>query len=232
MSDDLEQAPEAQEDNTQNAAENASGTDTPTLTLDDIEPEQQREYLRIIEAVLFAAVEPLDVKTIAARLPDNVPVADLVELLIADYEPRGVTLARVGKKYAFRTSEDLSHVLQTDTTSQRKLSRAALETLAIIAYRQPVTRAEIEDIRGVSVSKGTLDVLLETEWVKIRGRRRAGSASYIWHKRPLLEHFGLENLSDLPGIDGLKAAGLLDNRLPPGFLCQSLTQIMMIQKTR
>ncbi len=218
MSDDLEQAPEAQEDNTQNAAENASGTDTPTLTLDDIEPEQQREYLRIIEAVLFAAVEPLDVKTIAARLPDNVPVADLVELLIADYEPRGVTLARVGKKYAFRTSEDLSHVLQTDTTSQRKLSRAALETLAIIAYHQPVTRAEIEDIRGVSVSKGTLDVLLETEWVKIRGRRRVPGRPVTYGTSDhFLEHFGLENLSDLPGIDELKAAGLLDNRLPPGF---------------
>lgn len=218
MSDDLEQAPEAQEDNTQNAAENASGTDMPTLTLDDIEPEQQREYLRIIEAVLFAAVEPLDVKTIAARLPDNVPVADLVELLIADYEPRGVTLARVGKKYAFRTSEDLSHVLQTDTTSQRKLSRAALETLAIIAYHQPVTRAEIEDIRGVSVSKGTLDVLLETEWVKIRGRRRVPGRPVTYGTSDhFLEHFGLENLSDLPGIDELKAAGLLDNRLPPGF---------------
>ena len=218
MSDDLEQAPEAQEDNTQNAAVNASGTDAPTLTLDDIETEQQREYLRIIEAVLFAAVEPLDVKTIAARLPDNVPVADLVELLIADYEPRGVTLARVGKKYAFRTSEDLSHVLQTDTTAQRKLSRAALETLAIIAYHQPVTRAEIEDIRGVSVSKGTLDVLLETEWVKIRGRRRVPGRPVTYGTSDhFLEHFGLENLSDLPGIDELKAAGLLDNRLPPGF---------------
>ena len=222
MSDELEQAPETQADKIENASDtdaNANNNaESALIPLEEISPEEQREYLRIIEAVLFAAVEPLDVKTIAARLPENVPVVDLVDLLIADYEPRGVTLARVGKKYAFRTSEDLSHVLQTDTTAQRKLSRAALETLAIIAYHQPVTRAEIEDIRGVSVSKGTLDVLLETEWVKIRGRRRVPGRPVTYGTSDhFLEHFGLENLSHLPGIDELKAAGLLDNRLPPGF---------------
>lgn len=189
-----------------------------SIALADISEQDTKKFLRIIEAVLFAAIEPLDIKTIAERLPDEVPVEDLIVMLQQDYESRGVHLKRVGKKFSFRTADDLSHVLQTDMTSQRKLSRAALETLAIISYHQPVTRAEIEDIRGVSVSKGTLDVLLETEWVKIRGRRRVPGRPVTYGTTDhFLEHFGLETLTDLPGIEELKAAGLLDNRLPQGF---------------
>ncbi|MGC6472024.1 MAG: SMC-Scp complex subunit ScpB [Parvibaculales bacterium] len=199
-------------------AENLEVDQSSTLTLDDMPAADKAEYLRIVEAVLFAAVEPLDVKTIAERLPEGVPVEEVIGELQKDYESRGVHLKRVGKKFSFRTAEDLNHVLQTDMTSQRKLSRAALETLAIISYHQPVTRAEIEDIRGVSVSKGTLDVLLETEWVKIRGRRRVPGRPVTYGTTDhFLEHFGLEDLSDLPGIEELKAAGLLDNKLPQGF---------------
>ena len=135
------------------------------ISINDLSETDQKAYLRIIEAVLFAAVEPLDIKTIAERLPEGTPVLELIGMLQEEYETRGVHLNRVGKKFSFRTAEDLSHVLQTDMTSQRKLSRAALETLAIISYHQPVTRAEIEDIRGVSVSKGTLDVLLSVHVV-------------------------------------------------------------------
>ncbi|MGC6511438.1 MAG: SMC-Scp complex subunit ScpB [Parvibaculales bacterium] len=199
-------------------AANLENDQTATLTMDDLSETLAAEYMRIIEAVLFAAVEPLDTKTIGERLPEGVPVLELIECLKNDYDSRGVHLKRVGGKYSFRTAEDLSHVLQTDMTSQRKLSRAALETLAIISYHQPVTRAEIEDIRGVSVSKGTLDVLLETQWVKIRGRRRVPGRPVTYGTTDhFLEHFGLEHLSDLPGIEELKAAGLLDNRLPQGF---------------
>ncbi len=201
-----------------NAFEQAQTGKSSMISLADISDEKQQEYLRIIEAVLFAGMEPLDVKTIALRLPEGIPIIDLINILIDDYAKRGVNLKRVGKKYAFRTADDLRHVLQTDTTSTRKLSRAALETLAIISYHQPTTRAEIEDIRGVSISKGTLDVLLETEWVKIRGRRRVPGRPVTYGTTDhFLEHFGLESLSDLPGVDELKAAGLLDNRLPPGF---------------
>lgn len=205
-------APEA------SSEESAEEEATPTIGLDDIPAEKRSEFLRIIEAVLFAAVEPLDIKTIAERLPEGVPVEALLDIVMQDYEKRGVNLTRIDKKYAFRTAPDLSHALQKDITARRRLSRAALETLAIIAYHQPVTRAEIEDIRGVSVSKGTVDVLLETQWIKIRGRRRVpgrpvtyGTTDYF------LSHFSLESLKDLPGLDELKAAGLLDDRLPPGF---------------
>lgn len=188
------------------------------IALAELADDKRFEFLRIVEAVLFAAAEPLDVKTIADRLPEGAPVEGLIDIVMQNHEKRGVNLARIGKKYAFRTAPDLAYALQKDMTVQRRLSRAALETLAIIAYHQPVTRAEIEDIRGVSVSRGTLDVLLETEWVKMRGRRRVpgrpityGTTDYF------LSHFSLESLKDLPGLDELKAAGLLDDRLPPGF---------------
>ncbi len=219
--ENLVTAPDAssQESPEESPEENTAEEETtPIIGLDDISVEKRIEFLRIIEAVLFAAVEPLDIKTIAERLPDGLPVEALLDMVMQDYEKRGVHLTRIDKKYAFRTAPDLSHALQKDITARRRLSRAALETLAIIAYHQPVTRAEIEDIRGVSVSKGTVDVLLETQWIKIRGRRRApgrpvtyGTTDYF------LSHFSLESLKDLPGLDELKAAGLLDDRLPPGF---------------
>ena len=176
------------------------------------------EHMRIVEAVLFAAEEPLDVPNIKDKLPEGVDVDAILEMLVEKYETAGFTLQKVGKKWTFKTAPDLAHALQKHVVQQRRLSRAALETLAIVAYHQPVTRAEIEDIRGVSVSKGTLDVLLESAWVKIRGRRRVpGRPVTYGTSDQFLLHFGLETLSDLPGLDELKAAGLLDDRLPPGF---------------
>lgn len=176
------------------------------------------EHMRIVEAVLFAAEEPLDLANIADKLPADVDTAAIVEAVRAKYEGAGFNLQRIGNKWAFRSAADLAHVLQKHVVQQRRLSRAALETMAIIAYHQPVTRAEIEDIRGVSVSKGTLDVLLESEWVKIRGRRKVpGRPVTYGTSDSFLSYFGLERLQDLPGLGELKAAGLLDGRLPPGF---------------
>ena len=188
------------------------------ISLDALGDADKAGAQRIIEALLFAAEEPLDVKSISQHLPDGYPVLELINLVQADYAERGVNLHNIGRKFAFRTATDLAEALQKHVVSQRRLSRAGLETLAIIAYHQPVTRAEIEDIRGVSGSKGTLDVLLETEWVRIRGRRRVPGRPVTYGTSDhFLAHFGLEALTDLPGIDELKAAGLLDNRLPPGF---------------
>lgn len=189
-----------------------------SLSMDDLSDAQVAEAVRIVEAVLFAAEEPLDVNSIGSHLADGFPVAELIARLQDDYKDRGVHLKKIGRKYAFRTADDLSGALQKHVVSQRRLSRAGLETLAIIAYHQPVTRAEIEDIRGVSVSKGTLDVLLETGWIKLRGRRKApGRPVTYGTSDDFLAQFGLEALADLPGLEELKAAGLLDNRLPPGF---------------
>lgn len=180
------------------------------------------EHIRIVEAVLFAAEEPLDVPNIKDKLPEGADVDAILEMLVEKYAEAGFTLQKVGKKWTFKTAPDMAHALQKHVVQQRRLSRAALETLAIVAYHQPVTRAEIEDIRGVSVSKGTLDVLLESAWVKIRGRRRVpGRPVTYGTSDQFLLHFGLETLSDLPGIDELKAAGLLDDRLPPGFAVPS-----------
>src|SRR5262249_32954571 len=139
--------------------------------LDDVAAARPDE-LRLIEALLFAASEPLDEKTLAARLPEGVDLAATMRRLQADYAPRGVNLVRVAGKWTFRTANDLAWLLARESVEPRKLSRAAIETLAIVAYHQPVTRAEIEDIRGVSTSKGTLDVLLETGWIRPRGRRK------------------------------------------------------------
>src|SRR6185503_18573051 len=140
-----------------------------------VEPmsETRPEELRLLEALLFASGEPLDEKTLAARLPQGVDLKESLKLLQAEYAPRGVNLVRIGGKWAFRTSSDLSWLLTKDSVVPRKLSRAAIETLAIVAYHQPVTRAEVEEIRGISAAKGTLDVLLETGWVRPRGRRKA-----------------------------------------------------------
>ena len=174
--------------------------------------------LRIVEAVLFAAEEPLNLPNIADKLPDGTNVAQLLEAVQQKYAQAGFNLVKIGNKWALRSAPDLAHALQDHVTQQRRLSRAALETLAIIAYHQPVTRAEIEDIRGVSLSKGTLDVLLDSAWVKIRGRRRVvGRPLTYGTSEQFLAHFGLEELVDLPGLDELKAAGLLDERLPPDF---------------
>ncbi|TAL81295.1 MAG: SMC-Scp complex subunit ScpB [Beijerinckiaceae bacterium] len=176
------------------------------------------EAMRIAEAMLFAAAEPLDEAEIAKRMPDGVAVGEVLARLKADYAPRGVNLLRVGKKWLFRTAADLGWLLMRENTEPRKLSRAALETLAIVAYHQPVTRAEIEDIRGVSISKGTMDVLIETGWVRLRGRRRTpGRPVTYGTTEAFLLHFGLESISDLPGLEELKGAGLFDGRLPSGF---------------
>jgi segregation and condensation protein B len=177
-----------------------------------------REAVRIAEALLFAASEPLDESEIAERLPKEVQVRETLERLREDYATRGVNLARAGKKWFFRTATDLSWLLARQQVEEKKLSRAALETLAIVAYHQPVTRAEIEEIRGVAISKGTLDVLLETGWVRLRGRRKApGRPITYGTTEAFLMHFGLEQIGDLPGLDELKGAGLFDGRLPKEF---------------
>ncbi|WP_428408330.1 SMC-Scp complex subunit ScpB [Hyphococcus sp.] len=181
--------------------------------------EDLAEQKRMVEALLFAAAEPLDEKSIADRLPAGAPIAALIEALETDYEGRGVVLKKAEKKWRFVTAVDVAHVLDKEKTTQRKLSRAALETLAIIAYHQPCTRADIEDVRGVQVAKGSLDQLLEIGWVKMRGKRRdvPGRPTLYGTTEDFLEHFGLESVTDLPGLADLKAAGLLDARLPPGF---------------
>jgi segregation and condensation protein B len=178
----------------------------------------RREKLRIVEALLFAAPEPLDEAELARHFGEGEDVRALLEELQGLYAGRGVNLLRVAGKWAFRTAEDLSFLLERQAIEQRRLSRAALETLAIIAYHQPVTRAEIEEIRGVSTSKGTIDVLLETGWIKLRGRRRApGRPVTYGTTASFLEHFGFDQIQDLPGLNELKGAGLLDSNLPPGF---------------
>ena len=180
--------------------------------------ETRPEELRLLEALLFASAEPLDEKTLAARLPEGVDVKVALQQLQEEYAPRGVNLVKVAGKWAFRTASDLSWLLTKNSVVPRKLSRAAIETLAIVAYHQPVTRAEVEEIRGISAAKGTLDVLLETGWVRPRGRRKApGRPVTYGTTEAFLSHFGLEALDDLPGLDELKGSGLLDGRLPPGF---------------
>ncbi len=176
------------------------------------------EKLRILEALLFAAAEPLDEASLAKHLTAKDDVKQLLDELQSLYSGRGVNLNRVAGKWAFRTADDLSFLLEHYSIEQRKLSKAALETLAIIAYHQPVTRAEIEEIRGVSTSKGSLDVLLEIGWVRLRGRRRApGRPVTYGTTETFLEHFGFDSIRDLPGLSELKGAGLLDSNLPPGF---------------
>lgn len=177
-----------------------------------------REAARVAEALLFAAREPLDEIEIARRLPRDADVQEVLGRLREEYSARGVNLTRAGRRWFFRTAADLGWVLAREQVEQKKLSRAALETLAIVAYHQPVTRAEIEDIRGVAVAKGTLDVLLDTGWVRLRGRRRAPGRPITYGTTDaFLMHFGLEQIGDLPGLDELKAAGLFEGALPKGF---------------
>ncbi len=179
-------------------------------------PEDQ---MRMIEALLFASAEPLSVEDLAKNLPPGAAIEPLLLALQAHYAPRGVHLMRVaGRKWAFRSAEDLAFLFRKEASEERKLSRPALEMLAIIAYHQPVTRAEIEEIRGVTTSKGTLDLLLETGWVRIRGRRKTPGRPVTFGTTPaFLDHFGLEAISDLPGLDELKGAGFIEGQLPPGF---------------
>lgn len=174
--------------------------------------------LRLLEAMLFAAGEPLDEATLAARLPEGSDLRGLLAELSADYAPRGVNLVRVAGKWMLRTAPDLGFLLARDKPEPRRLSRAALETLAIIAYHQPVTRAEIEEIRGVSTNKGTLDVLLAAGWVRMRGRRRSpGRPVTYGTSETFLVHFGLDSIQDLPGLEELRGTGLIDARVSAGL---------------
>ena len=177
------------------------------------------EAIRLAEALLFASPEPLSAEQIAARLPEGADVAAILADLASFYAGRGVNLVRVAGRWSFRTASDLAFMLQRDAPEPKTLSRAAMETLAIIAYHQPVTRAEIEEIRGVATSKGTLDTLLETGWIRLRARRRTPGRPVTYGTTPgFLDHFGLDAIADLPGLDELKGAGLLEGRVHPGLM--------------
>jgi segregation and condensation protein B len=189
--------------------------DTPRDSLFRAPPLAEQE--RMVEAMLFAAARPLTLAEMAARMPHGCDPAEALQLLRKRYEGRGVTLARVGEAWAIRTAADLGFLMARETVETRKLSRAAIETLAIIAYHQPVTRAEIEQIRGVSASKGTVDQLIELEWVRF-GRRRMTPGRPVTYvvTQAFLDHFGLESARDLPGLKELREAGLLESRPPEG----------------
>ena len=181
-------------------------------------PAVNLEHLRMVEALLFAAGEPLDQKALSTSLPEGADVPTLILSLQAAYEKRGVNLCCIAGKYQFRTAADLAFLLRKEQPEQKRLSKAAIETLAIIAYHQPVTRAEIEDIRGVVMSKGTIDTLMEVGWVKIRGRKRTpGRPVTYGTSEAFLVQFGLESVGHLPGLDELKAAGFLEAIPPSGF---------------
>jgi segregation and condensation protein B len=174
--------------------------------------------MRMAEALVFASAEPVTEKALAQRLPEGIDVPQVMAELQRFYEKRGVNLVRVADAWAFRTAGDLAFLMSRDAVQQKKLSRAALEVLAIVAYHQPVTRAEMEDIRGVETSKGTLDLLLETGWVRMRGRRRTpGRPVTYGTTESFLDHFGLAEIRDLPGMEELKGAGLLSTRMPTNF---------------
>ncbi|KRA99378.1 segregation and condensation protein B [Devosia sp. Root685] len=176
----------------------------------------RQRQLRILEALLFASAEPLSLAEMSPYVGDGANLPALIEELRVLYANRGVNLVRRGERWAFRTAEDLGFLLRREEEETRPLSRAALETLAIIAYHQPSTRAEIEEVRGVTVGKGTMDILMEAGWVRMRGRRRTPGRPVTYGTTDaFLDHFGLEHLSDLPGLDELKGAGLLSSRLPP-----------------
>ena len=177
------------------------------------------EQERMIEAVLFASTEPVTIRDLEIRMPHGCDPAEALVHLRKRYEGRGVRVVRVGDAWAIRTAPDLGFLMQKETVESRKLSRAAIETLAIIAYHQPVTRAEIEEIRGVSVSRGTVDQLLEMEWIRFGRRKMTPGRPVTFVVTPVfLDHFGLESARDLPGLKELRAAGLLENRPPPGSM--------------
>jgi segregation and condensation protein B len=196
-------------------ADQSHTADTSEDTLFDAPPMAEQE--RMVEAILFASAEPITVRELEARMPHGCDPAEALVHLRRRYDGRGVHLVRVGDAWALRTAPDLGFLMRKEVVETRKLSRAAIETLAIIAYHQPVTRAEIEEIRGVSVSRGTVDQLLEMEWIRL-GRRKMtpGRPVTFVVTQGFLDHFGLESARDLPGVKELRAAGLLDNRPPPG----------------
>lgn len=193
-------------------------TDEKEESLFDAPPMAEQE--RMIEAVLFASAEPVTLRELESRMPHGCDAAEAMVHLRRRYDGRGVQVMKIGDAYALRTAADLGYLMQKETVEVRKLSRAAIETLAIIAYHQPVTRAQIEEIRGVSVSRGTVDQLLELEWIRF-GRRKMtpGRPVTFVVTETFLDHFGLENARDLPGLKELRSAGLLENR-PLGLLPQ------------
>jgi len=190
------------------------------------------EQERMVEAILFASAEPVTVKELNSRMPHGSDAAEALVHLRKRYEGRGVRVVKVGDAHAIRTAPDLGFLMQKEQVETRKLSRAAIETLAIIAYHQPVTRAEIEEIRGVSVSRGTVDQLLDMEWIRF-GRRKMtpGRPVTFVVTQQFLDQFGLESARDLPGLKELRAAGLLDNRLPPGALPTSVEDEDLAEET-
>jgi len=197
---------------------NAEAARVPHDQPEDIPEARRKPALRLLEAMLFAAGEPLDEATIASRLPEGADIRELLSELSAEYAPRGVNLVRVAGKWMLRTAPDLGFLLARDKPEPRRLSRAALETLAIIAYHQPVTRAEIEEIRGVSTNKGTLDVLLEAGWARMRGRRRSPGRPITYGTTEVfLVHFGLDAIQDLPGLEELRGTGFIDARVSAGL---------------
>ena len=196
----------------------AGASDNVARLFDLFAPSPAPEDLRIAEALVFAAAAPVDEAQIAGRLPSGADVGAVMAALQRLYADRGVNLVRVARKWTFRTAVDLAWLLTRDASEPRKMSRAAIETLAIVAYHQPVTRADIEEIRGVAVSKGALDVLMEANWVRMRGRRRApGRPITYGTTTDFLIEFGLEAIADLPGLDELQGAGLFEGKLPSGY---------------
>ncbi len=196
----------------ESAPEEVSEETSETVPGAGSDPRIDPGHLKLLEAILFASTEPLSERVLAYRLPEGTELAPLLSVLRDHYSDRGVNLVRAGKSWAFRTAPDLAQQLNKEIDMPRKLSRAAVETLAIIAYHQPVTRVEIEEVRGVGLSRGTLDVLLEANWIKPKGRRRTPGRPMTWGTTDgFLDQFGLEDVRDLPGMDELKAAGLLDS---------------------
>ena len=209
--------PDTPSDTAPDTGPGARPADAPQEAPSLFEAPPMAEQERMVEAVLFATADPVSLADLAARLPHGSDPAEALVHLRRRYQGRGVHVVRVGDAWAMRTAPDLGFLMRKETVETRKLSRAAIETLAIIAYHQPVTRAEIEEIRGVAVSRGTVDQLLEMEWVRF-GRRRMtpGRPVTFVVTQGFLDHFGLETARDLPGLKDLRAAGLLDNRPPPG----------------
>lgn len=194
-------------------------TDTPDMVEQSLfAAPPMGEQERMVEAILFASAEPVTLAQLVDRMPHGCDPAEALVTLRRRYEGRGVNLVKVGEAWAYRTAADLGHLMHKEAVESRKLSRAAVETLAIIAYHQPATRAEIEEIRGVAVSRGTIDQLMEMDWIRL-GRRRMtpGRPVTFVVTQGFLDHFGLESARDLPGVKELRAAGLLDSRPMPGL---------------
>jgi len=195
-----------------------SDTQTPEIEESLFEAPPIAEQERMVEAVLFASADPVTIAELNARMPHGCDAGEALVHLQKRYEGRGVHVIKTGNAYAMRTAGDLSFLMQKETVETRKLSRAAIETLAIIAYHQPVTRAEIEEIRGVSVSRGTVDQLLEMEWIRFGRRKMTPGRPVTFVVTPdFLDQFGLESARDLPGLKELRSAGLLENRPPPSL---------------